>query len=204
VRPLVPALAIYTPSFDPGALDFSPKAISPELPPTSPSRARVSFDKTELQRGFHLPRRVSIDSPSDDDAPPRPSLELSPEYAFAKLEAQSPPLPPPPHGPAPLYPPGGASVHALRWLPRYAGVAEEDEDEDDLATTADSHMFSRERHRSASPLRSRAEGKFPGALKVPTPSAAGLEAPLSPSTASAHTSFLLSACLLTLRVPLQA
>ena len=56
--------------------------LSEELPrpPTSPSRAPISLDVGERMPRFHLPTR----SPPSDL---RPSLELSPEYARSRLEA---------------------------------------------------------------------------------------------------------------------
>lgn len=52
----------------------------PPRPPTSPSRAPISLDVGERMPRFHLPTR----SPPSDL---RPSLELSPEYVRARLEA---------------------------------------------------------------------------------------------------------------------
>ena len=52
----------------------------PPRSPTSPSRAPISLEVGERMSRFHLPTR----SPPSDL---RPSLELSPEYARARLEA---------------------------------------------------------------------------------------------------------------------
>ncbi|KAI0315573.1 hypothetical protein OF83DRAFT_1173686 [Amylostereum chailletii] len=137
---------LYLPSFpDPGAIDnfeFPQSSASLETAtlagpstPSSPSRARVSFDDSEIRRGFHLPRRPSL------DVPPRPSLELSLEYAKFQLE-RTPEEPPPSMSDVYGYPPSASQrVHSLRWVTKQGELREEDE-----ATSAESVPYSRDRH----------------------------------------------------------
>ncbi|KAI0032607.1 hypothetical protein K488DRAFT_85712 [Vararia minispora EC-137] len=190
--PLQPGSPTYLPSFDPGVLEYTPQAVSPEHSPSSSSRARVSFDQNELQRGFHLPRRASVDLPQDSDPIPlRPSLELDPDYALAKVredERQAGLM----GGSVParvaVYPP--SSVHSLRWLPHQENLREEDEEED-LATTQESLPYTRDREgTSAGPMRLQLDTKNHSALEVPI--TARTDAPLSPASARSRMTELLA------------
>ncbi|KAI0053199.1 hypothetical protein FA95DRAFT_939824 [Auriscalpium vulgare] len=89
----------YVQSFpDPGALFYPADsagtahaiAIATAVPgpsassPASPSRERISLDDLDVRRGFHLPLPLAL--ARAPDAPLRPSLELSADYARARLQ----------------------------------------------------------------------------------------------------------------------
>ncbi|KZV76698.1 hypothetical protein PENSPDRAFT_646148 [Peniophora sp. CONT] len=126
----------YTPSFDPGSFEwmygFGPRAVTSPISPTSPSRERISVDLG--MRGFHLPRRASIDI----DNSRRPSVTTLTPSIDHTIEPMPEPY---------VYPPSGPGS-TQRWYPDKVGarLEEQEEEEDENASIETVSYDSPRRH----------------------------------------------------------